>query len=124
MGDTTSVTGIGPWWRNARAAQRRYREFYGHRPRLLLLRRHSERIHREKVFRRDRRLPVLADKIEVKSYIASRVGEEHVVVGLARGRDGRKTYTASTLYDSDGRVVACAEHVWVAVDPAAFRPES
>jgi hypothetical protein len=48
------------------------------------------------------------------------VGEEHVVVGLARGRDGRKTYTASTLYDSDGRVVACAEHVWVAVDPAAF----
>ena len=48
------------------------------------------------------------------------IGEEHVVVGLARGRDGRKTYTASTLYDSDGRVVACAEHVWVAVDPAAF----
>jgi hypothetical protein len=48
------------------------------------------------------------------------VGEEHVVVGLARGRDGRKTFTASTLYDSDGRVVACAEHVWVAVDPAAF----
>jgi hypothetical protein len=48
------------------------------------------------------------------------VGEEHVVVGLARGRDGRKTFTASTLYDSDGRVVACAEHVWVAVDPADF----
>ena len=85
MGDTTSVTGIGPWWRNARAAQRRYREFYGRRPRLLLLRRHSERIHREKVFRRDRRLPVLADKIEVKSYIASRVGEEHVVPTLYAG---------------------------------------
>jgi hypothetical protein len=48
------------------------------------------------------------------------IGEEHVVVGLARGQEGRKTFTASTLYDSDGRVVACAEHVWVAVDPATF----
>ena len=48
------------------------------------------------------------------------VGEEHVVVGRARGRDGRKTWTASTLYDSDGRVVARAEHLWVAVHPAAF----
>jgi hypothetical protein len=48
------------------------------------------------------------------------VGEEHVVVGQARGRDGRKTWTASTLYDSDGRVVARAEHLWVAVSPAAF----
>ena len=48
------------------------------------------------------------------------IGEEHVVVGLARGQEGRKTFTASALYDSDGRVVATAEHVWVAVDPAAF----
>ena len=48
------------------------------------------------------------------------VGEPHVVVGGARGREGRKTFTASTLYDSDGRVVAVAEHVWIAVDPAAF----
>ena len=35
-------------------------------------------------------------------------------------REGRKTFTAATLYDADGRVVALAEHVWVAVDPAAF----
>ncbi len=48
------------------------------------------------------------------------VGEQHVVVGRRLGAEGRKTFTASTLYDSDGRVVACAEHVWVAVDPAAF----
>ena len=48
------------------------------------------------------------------------IGEQHVVVGLALGQEGRKTFTASTLYDADGRVVACAEHVWVAVDPAAF----
>ena len=48
------------------------------------------------------------------------VGEPHVVVGAARGREGRKTFTASTLYDSDGRIVARAAHVWIAVDPAAF----
>jgi hypothetical protein len=48
------------------------------------------------------------------------VGEEHVVVGEGRGQDGRKTFTAATLYDADGRVVATAEHVWIAVDPALF----
>jgi hypothetical protein len=48
------------------------------------------------------------------------IGETHVVVGEGRGRDGRKTFTASTLYDSAGRVVAAAEHTWIAVDPALF----
>jgi hypothetical protein len=48
------------------------------------------------------------------------IGEEHVVVGMGRGNDGRKTFTSSTMYDADGRVVATAEHLWVAVDPAAF----
>jgi hypothetical protein len=48
------------------------------------------------------------------------VGEEHVVVGLGRGREGRKAWTSSTLYDADGRVVGTAEHLWIAVDPAAF----
>ena len=48
------------------------------------------------------------------------VGEPHVVVGHRRRVDGRKTFTASTLYDSDHRVVATAEHVWIAVDPSAF----
>jgi hypothetical protein len=49
------------------------------------------------------------------------VGEPHVVTGLRLGGEGRKTFTASTLYDSDGRIVARARHVWIAVDPAAFR---
>lgn len=48
------------------------------------------------------------------------VGEQHVVVGHRLRVDGRKSFTASTLYDSDGRVVATAEHVWIAVDPSAF----
>jgi len=41
-------------------------------------------------------------------------------VGRMTGSSGRKTFTASTLYDSDGRVVARAEHVWIEIDPDAF----
>ena len=48
------------------------------------------------------------------------IGEEHVVVGMGRGRDGRKAWTSSTLYDADGGVVGSAEHLWIAVDPADF----
>ena len=48
------------------------------------------------------------------------VGDEHVVVGQLRGQEGRKTFTAATLYDPDGRVVARAEHIWIAVDPKDF----
>jgi hypothetical protein len=48
------------------------------------------------------------------------VGEPHVVVGAHLGTEGRKTFTASTLYDSDGRVVGRARHVWIAIDPGSF----
>ena len=46
--------------------------------------------------------------------------EQHVVTGEHRGSQGRKTFTASTLHDADGRIVGRAEHVWLAVDPATF----
>jgi hypothetical protein len=49
-----------------------------------------------------------------------RVGDEHLVVGTARGASGRRTFTAATLYSPDGRVLGSAEHVWVAVDPEDF----
>jgi hypothetical protein len=48
------------------------------------------------------------------------VGEPHVVVGRHLSTDGRKSFTASTLYDADGRVVASAKHTWIQVDPALF----
>jgi hypothetical protein len=48
------------------------------------------------------------------------VDERHVVTGEHRGSEGRKTFTASTLHDADGRIVGRAEHVWLAVDPAMF----
>jgi len=47
-------------------------------------------------------------------------GTEHVVLGLGRGTEGRKTRTAAELLDPDGRVVGRAEHLWIAVDPATF----
>jgi hypothetical protein len=49
-----------------------------------------------------------------------KVGEEHVVVGAARGESGRKRMSAASLYDADGRLVGAAEHVWIAVDPQQF----
>ncbi len=48
------------------------------------------------------------------------IGEPHVLVGQRLGAEGRKTRTAATLYDADGRIVARAEHVWIAVDPTTF----
>ena len=48
------------------------------------------------------------------------VGEPHVVIGRLLGAKGRKRMTATTIYDSDDRVLARAEHVWVTVDPVAF----
>lgn len=48
------------------------------------------------------------------------VGAEHVVVGEVRGQEGRRSLTATTLYDAAGGLVGTAEHVWIAVDPEAF----
>ncbi len=47
-------------------------------------------------------------------------GETHIAVGRLLGVDGRKTSTASTVYDSGGRVIGTAVHVWIAIDPARF----
>ncbi|HEU4948884.1 MAG TPA: hypothetical protein VFT31_17180 [Kribbella sp.] len=48
------------------------------------------------------------------------VGEPCVVMGRLLGEDGRKTFTATTLYDADGRVLARARQIWITVDPSAF----
>ncbi|MGI8523453.1 MAG: hypothetical protein ACR2K3_09125 [Nocardioides sp.] len=68
----------------------------------------------------------LAERLMVLGRMTARVdalpviGEEHVVVGQGMRQEGRRTFTASTLYDADGRVVATAEHTWFAVDLADF----
>jgi hypothetical protein len=47
-------------------------------------------------------------------------GEPLVVAGRAVDVSERKALTATTLYGADGRVLALAAHVWVAVNPATF----
>jgi hypothetical protein len=47
-------------------------------------------------------------------------GRTYTIVGQLLGEQGRKTTTATTAYDHDGQAVGRAEHVWIAVDPAAF----
>ena len=71
-----------------------------------------------------------SEQIEGRPYVLGRmtaridalpvVGEPHVVAGRRLGREGRRSFTASTLYDADGRIVGSARHTWVAVDPAVF----
>jgi hypothetical protein len=67
----------------------------------------------------EERLMVLA-RMTARLDALPAIGEEHVLVGLGRRHEGRKTWTSATMYDADGRVVASAEHLWISVDPAAF----
>ena len=64
--------------------------------------------------------PMVLGQIAARVDALPVVGEPHVVVGAELSSEGRKTFTASTVYDSDGRIVARARHTWIAVDPAAF----
>lgn len=64
--------------------------------------------------------PMVLGRISARVDALPVVGERHVVVGVELSTEGRKTFTASTIYDSDGRIVARARHTWIAVDPAAF----
>ncbi|MFC0041648.1 hypothetical protein [Actinomadura rayongensis] len=47
-------------------------------------------------------------------------GEDCLVLGLARSREGRKQHAATALYGADGRLLGRAEQIWVEVDPARF----
>ena len=41
-------------------------------------------------------------------------------MGRNLDESGRKTHTATTLYDADGRILARAQHTWIAVRPSLF----
>lgn len=64
--------------------------------------------------------PMVLGQMTARIETLPRVGTAYVVVGEHRGSEGRKTFTASTVYAPDGAVVALAEHIWIAVDPARF----
>jgi hypothetical protein len=61
----------------------------------------------------------------ITAHIAStpRAGQPCVVVGRLLGRDGRKAFTASALYDAQGQLLAHATATWFDVDPATVTPD-
>ncbi|KRB80139.1 hypothetical protein ASE01_01165 [Nocardioides sp. Root190] len=65
--------------------------------------------------------PSVLGRITLQVHTLPRTSERYVVVGEERRIDGRKTFTAATLYGPRDEVVATAEHVWIAIDPEEFR---
>jgi hypothetical protein len=59
--------------------------------------------------------PMVLGRVTAAVHAVPQVGERCVVVGQVRGGEGRKTFTASTAYDEDGRVLGHAESVWIEV---------
>jgi hypothetical protein len=65
--------------------------------------------------------PMVLGRMTASVTAALRAGRAHVVVGRLLREEGRKTFTATSLYDDDGRLVGRAEHTWIVVDPTTFR---
>jgi hypothetical protein len=86
MEHTGRVAVARTWVRVLRRNRRKYRRVFGRRMHLLFPRTHSEWIQHHKLLRRDPRLPLLTDKIEVKKYVAERVGAQYVVPTHWSGR--------------------------------------
>jgi len=57
--------------------------------------------------------PMVLGRITAAVHARPEVGEQCVVVGRLLRVDGRKTFTASTAYDRDGRVLGQAEATWI-----------
>jgi hypothetical protein len=62
--------------------------------------------------------PMVLGRMALERRATPVVGEPHVVVGWTRGNEGRKTFSASALYDADGQLLALARSTWFAVDVA------
>ena len=65
--------------------------------------------------------PSVLGRVTTEVRSLPRTSERYVVVGEQRRVDGRKTFTAATLYGPRDEVVATSEHVWIAIDPQEFR---
>jgi hypothetical protein len=57
--------------------------------------------------------PMVLGRITAAVHARPEVGERCVVVGRLLGTEGRKTFTASTAYDGDGRILGRAEATWI-----------
>jgi hypothetical protein len=65
--------------------------------------------------------PMVLGRMTASCPASPRVGRPHIVVGRLLREEGRKTFTATSLYDGD-HLVGRAEHTWIAVDPSTFPP--
>lgn len=63
--------------------------------------------------------PMVLGRITAQVEAIPEAGRSYVVVGRHLDTTGRKTRTACSMYDPDGRVVGRAEHLWIAVDPGS-----
>lgn len=59
--------------------------------------------------------PMVLGRITARVDARPHPGDRCVVVARVLGGEGRKTFTASTAYDPDGRVLGRAEAVWIAL---------
>ena len=50
------------------------------------------------------------------------VGQPHVVMAWPTGQEGRKHYSGTCLFTADGRLLAQAESLWIAIDARTVRP--
>ncbi|CAM3736800.1 hypothetical protein GCM10009799_15340 [Nocardiopsis rhodophaea] len=63
--------------------------------------------------------PMVLGRMTAAVVQAPQVGRPHVVMGRLLESDGRKVFTASTIYDGDGEVVARAQATWIMIRPDA-----
>jgi hypothetical protein len=59
--------------------------------------------------------PMVLGRITAAVDEVPRVGETCVVTARVLASEGRKSFTASTAYDSDGRILGRAEATWIAI---------
>lgn len=65
--------------------------------------------------------PMVLGRMTAAVDAVPRVGDECLVMGRLVETEGRKSFTSTTVYDGDGRVLGRAMATWFVVDPDAFR---
>jgi hypothetical protein len=62
--------------------------------------------------------PLVLAQMTARVESPPQAGTAYAVVGTTLRTEGRKTWTASALYDGSGTLVAQAQHLWIAIDPS------
>jgi hypothetical protein len=65
--------------------------------------------------------PLVLASMTARIQSPPQAGTAYVVVGTTVRIEGRKTWTASALYDDSGLLVAQAQHLWIAIDPSVVK---